>query len=299
MNENKVQNEGRGDERYVFVTFQVGMDYWKGILKGAEDAAESLNIAIEYQGATKYDVNEQLIVLEEAIAKKPAGIALSAIHSEKLNDTINKAVDSGIPVVLFDSDSPDSKAYAFLGTNNYQAGVTAAHKMAELLNNKGKVAIVTLPNQSNHIDRSTGFQETLKSEYPGIEIVEIKDGKGDQLVSRQAAIDILRSHEDLKGIFATEANGGAGLGDAVRYLNKDKEVKIISFDTDKETLDMIKEGTISATIVQGTWNMGYWSLQHLFYLNNNAENSRFITKMNTDTGTSVVTKMNVDEFYAN
>lgn len=274
------------------------MDYWKEVLKGAEDAAESLNVSVEYRGATQYDVNEQITVLEQVIAKKPAGIAVSAIHPESLNVTINKAVDAGIPVVLFDSDAPKSKGYSFLGTNNYQAGVTAAHKMAELLNQKGKVAIITLPNQSNHIDRSKGFQETIKKEYPGIEVVAIKDSKGDQRVSKQVALDAIYKHYDLKGIFATEANGGVGIGEAVSSLNKDKKIKIVSFDTDKETLDMVKDGTISATLAQGTWNMGYWSMQYLYHLNHDAEDSTFIPNMDTDTGTSVVTKTNVDEFYA-
>lgn len=294
----EIQSESDINERYVIVTFQVGMDYWKEVLKGAEDAAESLNVAVEYRGATQYDVNEQITVLEQVIATKPAGIAISAIHPENLNVTINKAVDSGIPVVLFDSDAPESEAYSFLGTNNYQAGVTAAHKMAELLNQKGKVAIVTLPNQSNHMDRSKGFQETIKKEYPGIEVVAIKDGKGDQLVSKQVALDTIVKHYDLKGIFATEANGGVGLGEAVRSLNKDKTIQIVSFDTDKETLDMVKDGTISATLAQGTWNMGYWSLQYLVHLNHDVKDSKFITYMDTDTGTSVVTKTNIDEFYA-
>jgi ribose transport system substrate-binding protein len=53
-----------------------------------------------------------MTVLEQVISKKPAGIAISAVNSELLTATINKAVESGIPVVLFDSGAPDSKAYS-------------------------------------------------------------------------------------------------------------------------------------------------------------------------------------------
>lgn len=69
---NKKEDEIQSDinEKYVIVTFQVGMDYWKEVLKGAEDAAESLNVSVEYRGATQYDVNEQITVLEQVIAKK-------------------------------------------------------------------------------------------------------------------------------------------------------------------------------------------------------------------------------------
>lgn len=297
--------KGEMDEKYVMVTFQAGHDYWKNVLKGFEDAAHDLNVSVEYRGATQYDVNEEIMVLEQVIAKKPSGIAITAIHPDALNVTVNKAIDAGIPVVLFDSDAPESKAYSFLGTNNYNAGVTAANKMAELLNNRGKIAVITLPNQQNHIDRSRGFQETMKKEYPEIAIISIRDGKGDQLVSRNAATDLLKQHPDLNGIFATEANGGVGVGEATLSLKKEEQVKIVSFDTDKQTLDMVKDGTIEATMAQGTWNMGFWSLQYLFHLHHGGIKSQddqqkggSLMVPTMDTGITVVTRKNVEGFYA-
>ena len=262
-------------------------------------------MSVEYRGATQYDPHEEVTVLEQIIAKKPAGIAITAINSDVLTATINKAVDAGIPVVLFDSGAPASKAYSFLATDNYQAGVIAARKMGELIDNKGKVAVITLPNQLNHQERTKGFEETILKEYPNIEIVDVIDGKGDQLVSRKAALDILDEYPDLKGIFVTEANGGVGAGEATQYFQKNSNVKIISFDTDKGTLDMVKQGIISATLAQGTWNMGYWSLHFLFALHHGLTQQSNTKTANTavvppyvDTGISVVTKENVDQYYA-
>ncbi|GGJ58070.1 ribose transport system substrate-binding protein [Anoxybacillus voinovskiensis] len=291
---------GKIDEKYVMVTFLSGIDYWKNCLKGFEDAAQALNVSVEYRGATQYDVNEQVTVLEQVIARKPAGIAISAMDPNKLTKTINKAVEQGIPVVLFDSDALGSKAFSFLGTNNYNAGATAAHKMAELLGRKGKVAVITLPNQLNHQQRTKGFIETMYKEYPGIEVAVVKDGKGDALVSKQVALEILKQYPDLSGIFVTEANGGVGVGEAVSLLAK--KTKIISFDTDKRTLDMVKQGLIDATLAQGTWNMGYWALQFLFHLHHKLTPSLSsdypLMPSYVDTGITVVTKENVDSFYA-
>lgn len=293
---------GTIDEKYVMVTFLSGIEYWKTAIKGFEDGAEALNVSVEYRGATQYDVKEQVTVLEQVIAKKPAGIALSVINANSLTKSINKAVEAGIPVVLFDAGAEKSKAYSFLATNNYAAGVTAAHKMAELIGKKGKVAVITLPNQLNHQERTIGFQETIFKQYPEIQVVAIKDGKGDQLVSGQMAAEVFKQHPNLKGLFVTEATGGVGVGQLFELNHK---VKIISFDIDKGTLDMVKEGTISATLAQGTWNMGYWSLQFLFHLHHNiTEQSGTAVKDGSplpkfvDTGITVVTQDNVDNFYA-
>lgn len=295
--------QGEIDEKYVMVTFQAGIDYWKNILKGFEDAGQALNVSVEYRGAAQYDVNEQITVLEQVIARKPSGIAISAIHPDALDVTIYKAIDAGIPVVLFDSNAPKSNAYTYIGTNNYKAGVTAAYEIADMINNSGKVAVITLPNQQNQIDRLNGFQETIEKQFPNIELVAIKDSEGNQLVSRQAAMEILTEHSDLKGIFATEANAGVGIGEATLQLKKGNQVKIVSFDIDKQTLDMVKDGTIAATIAQGTWNMGYWSLNYLFHVQHDLikpQTDPYASKIlpEMDTGIAVVTKRNVEKYYA-
>ena len=292
--------QGDRSEKYVMVTFLAGIDYWKSAIKGFEDAAAEMDVSVEYRGATQYDVHEQITVLEQVIARKPAGIAISAIDPYKLNTTINKAVEAGIPVVLFDSDAPSSKALSFIGTNNYGAGEISAHKMADLLNGKGKVAVITLPNQLNHQERTDGFVETIRSEYPEMDVVAIKDGKGDELYSEEVTVEIMKNNPELKGIFATEANGGVGIAEAVQTNKENNDVKVISFDTDKPTLDKIREGSISATVAQGTWNMGYWSLEFLFQQNKESDMQQDHQLPGyVDTGVSIVTKENLHEFYAN
>ncbi|MEK8213308.1 MULTISPECIES: substrate-binding domain-containing protein [unclassified Paenibacillus] len=298
---------GNIEDKYVMVTFQSGIDYWKSVLKGFEDAAEELNVSVEYHGSTQHDANEQMTVLEQMIAKKPAGIAISAVNSELLTATINKAVDSGIPVVLFDSGAPDSKAYSFLGTNNYNAGVEAARKMAQLTGGKGEVAIITTPEQHNHQERTDGFSITIRSEFPEMKLVAIKDGRGDQVASREAAEQLVAEYPELTGIFATESNGGIGVAEAVETKQgAGSSLKIISFDTDKGTLDLVKEGRIAATMAQGTWNMGYWSLTELFHLHRDldedpaayANNKPIPVPDTVDTGIDVVSRANVDNYYA-
>ncbi|GGH40412.1 substrate-binding domain-containing protein [Paenibacillus segetis] len=296
---------GESDEKYVMVNYLTGNEYWKNCLKGFEDAAEALGVSVEYRGATQYDEHEEVTVLEQVIAKKPAGIVLSAINSEALINVIDKAVSSGIPVVLYDSNVPNSKAYSFLGTNNFEAGVAAAHKMGELVGQRGTVVILTQKNQLNQQQRVNGFIETLEEQYPQLKVIEVVEDKGDQVVSESKTGALLLKYPDLQGIFVTEAVGGMGVGNALINNNR-TDIEVISFDTNKGTLDMVKDGVISATMAQGTWNMGYWSLMQLFHLKNalvepvadwqQAQVPPLPTYI--DTGISVVTKSNVEHFYA-
>lgn len=292
-------------ENYVMVTFESGMEYWRNVLKGYEDGGDALGVSVDYRGATRNDTEEQITVLEQIIAKKPAGIALSAKDPKSLTPTINKAVEAGIPVVLFDADAPGSKAYSFLGTDNYNAGVLAADKMAQVMGRTGKVGIITVPGQQNHEDRTRGFRETIASRYPAMSVVSLKDGKGDAVVSRDAAEEMLKRTPDVKGIFVTDSNGGPGAVEALQNLNRVGDIKIIAFDTNKSTLDHITDGSIAASIAQGTWNMGYWSLQYLFHLHHGLTvpaptlgNDVSPLPARVDTGLSIVTQENVNNYYA-
>lgn len=289
---------GNLSEKFVMVTFQSGIEYWKSGLKGFEDAAQLFNVSVEYRGAAHYDVHEQMTVLEQVIAKKPAGIAVSAIDSEALNPVIDKAYEQGIPIVLFDSDAPLSKASTYIGTNNMEAGSAAARQMAEFLDEKGETAVITQPRQYNQEERTEGFKQTIEQHYPKMKVYAVLDGKGDELTSKKEAAAILKKNPDIQGIFTTEANGASGVAQAVKAAGLEKKVHIIGFDKDKKTLDGIKDGTISATLGQDTWQMGYWSLHMLFYSNRHLKDTRSLPS-SIDTGITIITKENVEAYYAN
>jgi ribose transport system substrate-binding protein len=286
------------------VTFLSGIEYWKGCYKGFEDAGKLYGVKTVYGGAAEYDVNQAVTVLEQMIANKPAGMAVSCINPDAYKEPIKKAMAGGIPVVTFDADSPDSGRYAFLATGNEAAGAMAAKYLAKCLNGAGDVAVVTLPGQLNHEQRLAGFKAVIEKDYPNMKVVQVGNGGGEQTTAAQAASGILQANPSVKGLFCTDATSGVGAVAAIKETNR-TDVKIISFDTDKGTLDAIKEGTIEASIAQGTWNMGFWSFQQLFQLKHNLINPTDGWKEKginplppyVDTGVNVVTKDNVDAFY--
>ena len=68
-----------------------------------------------WNAPTSADQLKQKEILELYITQRVDGIAISALNGDFLTDTINRAVDSGIPVVTWDSDAPKSKRLAFCG----------------------------------------------------------------------------------------------------------------------------------------------------------------------------------------
>jgi ribose transport system substrate-binding protein len=72
---------------------------------------------------------EQVQILQDLVAKKVDGIAVSPSNAAAVAVALQAAKDAGIPVLTWDSDLlPDSKGLraAYIGTHNYEIGVNLA-----------------------------------------------------------------------------------------------------------------------------------------------------------------------------
>lgn len=291
----------QGSQTYTMVTFVSGIDYWKDCFRGMQDAAAELGVEAIYTGTPENDITAQVRVLEEVIGQQPNGILLTVINPDGLKPTIDAAIDAGIPLVTFDADSPLSKRYSFVGTGNYYAGVVAARYLGPLVG-EGKVAISSVTAQLNHVQRRQGFIDTLAAEYPKVVTSSdlIVDDQNNSTLAAQGMAAVLQANPDIKGIFATNALGGVGVGQAVREAGLSDQIKIIAFDYDEGTLDLIDSGQLSATLAQGTWQMGYWGMKMVYAVANGLIKSvsdwqaAGISPLppNVDTGVVVITKEN-------
>src|SRR5262249_55453255 len=124
------------------------------------------------------DQLRQKEILESFITQKVDGIAISCTNGDFLTDTINRAVDAGIPVVTWDADAPKSRRTAFYGVDDFAAGRIMGEQAARLLGGKGTVAVITSAGAVNLRRRLDGVKDAL-STSPGITVVEEYDVKED------------------------------------------------------------------------------------------------------------------------
>src|SRR5947207_9925854 len=111
---------------------------------GAErEAAQLGNVEVIWRGPENADQLRQKEILESFITQRVDGIAISCLNGDFLSETINKAIDAGIPVVTWDADSPRSKRIAFYGVDDKAAGRIMGEQAVALLGGKGKIAIIT------------------------------------------------------------------------------------------------------------------------------------------------------------
>ncbi len=234
--------------------------FWQAVRAGAEQAAKDLNVKITFEGPeSETMVDEQTAMLKNALANKPAAIALAALNSKAATPLLVDAHYKKIPVIAFDSGVDSVIPRTTATTDNVAAAGLAAEKMAELIGKSGEVAVVVHDETSRTgIDRRDGFVKRMKA-YPDIKIVSIQYGNGDQVKSAEITKAILEAHPEVKGIF------GANEGSAIGVLNAAKEMQrqivIIGFDSGKQQKAAVASGEMAGAISQNPVGMGYKTVE--------------------------------------
>jgi ribose transport system substrate-binding protein len=295
------------DEEYVFVAYVTSIPYWKDGLRGWDAAGEQLGVKTSFVGPVEFDAQAQARVINECIAKKVAGILISPADPNVIIEACERAMKAGIPVVLANCVVNSEDAYyAFLGSDNYNVGVVGGIKAAEILNGKGKVAILTMPGVLVHEQRKTGYLETF-AKYPDIEVVAIADTKADPSVGLEKAAGIIQANPDLGLFVGTDSVGGAAAARAVLEAGKKGEIHIIGMDRDVDILNFIKDGTVDASLASESFITKFMALHYLYWIKHDMmkpvtantswrdANVPPVPRI-TDTGTMIIDKNNVDLF---
>ncbi len=232
--------------------------FWQAVKAGADQAAEEFGVEITFEGPdSEAQVDRQIDILAAAMAKKPAAIGFAALDSQAAIPLLRQAQEQGIPVIAFDSGVDSDIPMATATTDNALAAGMAAEKMAEMIGGEGKVAVVAHDQTSRTgIDRRDGFLNVMKEKYPGVEVVTVQYGAGDQLQSTEITKSILTANPDLKGIFGTNEGSAIGVVNGVRESGT-TGVVVIGYDSGAAQKAAIRDGLMAGAITQNPVGIGY------------------------------------------
>jgi ribose transport system substrate-binding protein len=299
-------SNGHSGETYILISTNVKVPYWQTASAGFSQAGGRLGVAYAFNGPDTYDPGAERTTFEAIIQKKPTGILVSVADPSVIKDSIDEAIAAGIPVITIDSDAPDSKRLFFIGTNNYQAGLTGGKRLVQELKGKGIVVVFTMPSQSNLNERLHGYKDAIEGSQ--IKLAHIIDIKGDPRIAYDTTTQFLANDkkEHIDGFVCLEALSGKEVAGVLNDY-KVKGRTIIAMDTDPDTLQWIQKGMIAATISQKPYTMAYVGLMMLDNLHHSppksldadwAHDSFAPVPAFVDTGSALVDKTNVDAFIA-
>jgi ribose transport system substrate-binding protein len=265
------------------------MDFWDIVTQGMNQASREFGLPVEAIGPPhERDIDIQLEIIEDVIARRPPLIILAASDYNRLTEPVSRATSLGIPVIMLDSGVNSSEPVSFVATDNTEAGKKAGAEMKRLMQESpsGVVAIVShIRETATAIEREDGVRAALQ----GLSVAGTWYCDVDQDKAYAITMELLERPE-IGGIVALNEVATLGVADAIRDAGVQERVMVVGFDNATEELAYLQQGIIRALVVQRPFDMGYFAVKTAHeYLTGGAVDARI------NTGSLLVTAENMFE----
>jgi ribose transport system substrate-binding protein len=276
-------------------------DVFQASHAGAQAAAKELgakynvDVEVEIRTPNDEDATKQAEAIDALVRRGADGIAIACSEANTVTPSIDKAESKGVSVVCFDSDAPNSKRFAYYGTDDKSCGARLIDEIAKSMGGKGTVAILA-GNQSapNLQSRVVGAKEAL-AKYPEMKLNE--PGVFFHVETPEKAAEAISSAQNANpGIQGWALVGGWPLftKDALKWAPG--SVKVVSVDALPAQLSYLRSGHVDVLLAQDCYGWGGKSVEILLekIINGKAPaDPRVIDPLTR------VTKENVDAFSGN
>jgi ribose transport system substrate-binding protein len=268
------------------------------VRKGANAQASLLgeqlgiDVVVDYVAPSCAGVDEQNAALESAAATRPDGVAVDPVAAIDDLTAIRTMQQGGVPVIVFDSPSPQP-GMTSVGNDFAQQGTIAAERLVELIGGRGKVAVMRgYPSAPNHRERHEAQLAVLKR-HPGISIVDGGTDNDDIGTAEREAAEVLGANPDLRGYLCCDAAGPIGIAAAVRKAGKVGAVAVVGMDGIRPILEAVKAGILESSASTMPAMQGSMSILMLWQASLGVP-----IPQRVDTGIDLITPENVDSFLA-
>lgn len=251
------------DDNYEYKFTFIAPLKWFPVVEGIQEADRKWNTNTNLISFSRLDEENYIRAIREAVLAGTDGIIAAGFYqSEELCAAILEAEEAGIPVVLIDSDLPESARSSYIGTDNRRAGMIAGQKLIEAADGRAHVAVITSDESTpNQKERLAGFADALKEEE-GMELVTILECHSDTFELTEKVTKLFQEHPKIDALFLSESVSGTVVGNILRK-KEGPQVRVVAFDNLSETRRFIEAGTYACSVTQQFYEEGYLAVEQL------------------------------------
>lgn len=277
-------------EYVAVITKSVTSDFWKSTAAGAKAAGTEYNLDVSFQGPeNEEDYETQNKMVYQAIEDGASVIVFSAVDYNANAQAIEDAIDQGVKVIIIDSDVNSDKVSCHISTDNYKAGKMVGQALLVGNEKSLKVGIVNFDeNSENGQKREQGFRDYI-ADSREVEIIASINVNSTTEAAKEGTISMLKDNPEINAIVTFNEWTSLGVGAAVRELNLGEETKVVAFDSNVLSVEMLEIGVVDALIVQNPYAMGYLGIEYAARIIN-GEN---VNGTVVDTITTLITRENM------
>jgi simple sugar transport system substrate-binding protein len=247
------ENGGGSDSDLTFAVVthgSAGDAFWDVVQNGAKAAGEDLGVSVDYQ--SDGDAQRQAQLIDAAVNQDVDGIVVSMANPDALQDSVEAAVEAGIPVVTINSGgerSAEFGAIGHVGQDETVAGQGAGRQLAQACAEN----VLCVVHEAGNIgleQRCSGASAGLGTDVTTLQ-VDINDLQAAQStitsqLQSDTGIDAVLTLNSAVAAAAVAAAGDAG-----------SEAQIATFDLNADVIAGIQDGTISFAVDQQQYEQGY------------------------------------------
>lgn len=201
--------------------------------------------------------------VSDMVLQRASGIFINPVNWEGIRGSLLQAQRKEIPCIVVDAPAKDVElALCTVASDNIEAGRMAGQALAEVKPN-AKVVILHLSTNKACIDRVTGFQEEL-ARHPGMEILDIQEGKGTTEGARPVMRDLLGRFPELDAVFPINDPSALGAISALESTGKLGDVTVVTVDGSQEAIKAVQAGKLLSTSAQFPKEIGLKSAEIMY-----------------------------------
>ncbi|HEX4298270.1 MAG TPA: sugar-binding protein [Devosia sp.] len=230
-------------------------DFWKAAEAGMKKAqAEMPDYTLELKYPDAATVASQQSLMDNLATNGVKAIIVSAVDP-KATDVLDK-IAGETALFTTDSDAPQSKRIAYVGSSNVLAGGQAAEIAKKAMPNGGKcMGFVGLLDAANYKERAQGFTDGIKGTQ--ITLVDTKGDNIDMARAKANVSDVLAANPDINCMVGFYSYNTPQIYQALKDAGKLGQITVVGFDDDPVTLGGVKDGSIAGTVVQQPFEWAY------------------------------------------
>ena len=255
------------------------------------------NVKVNVSGPTSYTAyDEQLNMIETALSNESIdGYIISPLQS----DTAAHLLDGQTkPVVAVDTDIDAKEVVSFVGTGNEDAAAGGGKAAVEAAKDAGwkDVTVIALTGgqgDQTHEARVKGYEKGVE-EAGGTFLkdeTQYCDASADRASAAMEAI--IQTHpEGVAAVLCTNDDMAMAAARIARESGNDayQNTVFCGFDGNQAACEAVLDGTLTMTVAQDAYSMGYKSVEAVVEALNGGTPDSFI-----DSGSTVITKDNAQE----
>ena len=306
-------NDGAKSYKIIYVTPSTASDFWSqvetGIKQATKDYEAKLGIKIDYSvmgPAEESDAEGYVKAFENAIAAKPDAILTATLNIDPTVPKAKEAHDQGIVLNFVNCGlgNGDDGAYAEYYNEFYYCSNTTIGEMAgeaflaametEGLSTESGVIGMQMNMENAALDfRMQGFADYIAEKAPGLTLTTIQYNGNDSADAQADAEGTISTYgKDLIGIYAGNNVTCDGVCAALRNANMKDGVVSVGVDSDDIEIAALRDGYLSAIIVQDAFTQGYMTMENAILTLTEGKNPESAQQVNVPP--VIVTAENID-----